>query len=199
VVISGRRLDDVVKRLEGIPIWYVFGNFGHEPAPHGRRPPARVADWARRLTERLPTHRGLVIEEKTYSVTIHYRHVSDKRRALAAIEDAVSDLPDARTIGGTQALTLLPRGGPDKGVALQQARRLFLCDKALYIGDDDTDEDAFSSAPPERLLAIRVGHARTSAARFRLKRQADIDRLLRTLLALRRTGSASDALAQKRG
>jgi len=47
------------------------------------------------------------------------------------------------------------------------------------------------------LLAIRVGHARTSAARFRLKRQADIDRLLRTLLALRRTGSAADALAQK--
>ena len=157
VVISGRRLDDVAKRLEGIPIWYVFGNFGHEPAPHGHRPPARVADWARRLTERLPTHRGLVIEDKAYSVTMHYRHVRDKRRALAAIEDAVSDLPDARTIGGTQALTLLPRGGPDKGVALQQARRLFDCDKALYIGDDDTDEDAFTSAPPERLLAIRVG------------------------------------------
>ncbi len=187
VVISGRRLDDVVKRLEGIPIWYVFGNFGHEPAPHGHRPLTGVGDWARRLTERLPTHRGLVIEEKAYSVTIHYRHVRDKRRALAAIEHAVSELPDARAIGGTQALTLLPRGGPDKGVALQQARRLFHCDKALYIGDDDTDEDAFASAPPDRLLAIRVGTKRTSAARYRLKRQADMDRLLRTLLALRPT------------
>lgn len=187
VVISGRRLDDVVKRLQGIPIWYVFGNFGHEPTPRGHRPSARVADWARRLTERLPTHRGLVIEEKTYSVTIHYRHVGDKRRALAAIEDAISELPDARAIGGTQALTLLPRGGPDKGVALQQARRLFHCDNALYIGDDDTDEDAFASASPERLLAIRVGTKRTSAARYRLRRQADIDRLLRTLLALRAT------------
>jgi trehalose 6-phosphate phosphatase len=190
VVISGRRLDDVAKRLEGIPIWYVFGNFGHEPAPHGHRPPTRVGDWARRLTERLPTHRGLVIEEKAYSVTIHYRHVSDKRRAIAAIEDAVSDIPDARSIGGTQALTLLPRGGPDKGVALQQARRLFHCDKALYIGDDDTDEDAFASAPPDRLLAIRVGTKRISAARYRLPRQAQIDRLLRTLLALRSAGSA---------
>lgn len=187
VVISGRRLDDVMKRLEGIPIWYVFGNFGHEPAPHGHRPLTGVGDWARRLTERLPTHRGLVIEEKAYSVTIHYRHVRDKRRALAAIEHAVSELPDARAIGGTQALTLLPRGGPDKGVALQQARRLFHCDKALYIGDDDTDEDAFASAPPDRLLAIRVGTKRTSAARYRLKRQADMDRLLRTLLALRPT------------
>ncbi len=119
VVISGRRLDDVAKRLEGIPIWYAFGNFGHEPAPHGHRPPTRVGDWARRLTERLPTHRGLVVEEKAYSVTIHYRHVRDKIRALAAIEHAVSEIPDARAIAGSEAMTLLPRGGPDKGVALQ--------------------------------------------------------------------------------
>jgi trehalose 6-phosphate phosphatase len=189
VVISGRRLDDVVKRLEGIPIWYVFGNFGHEPAPHGHRPPARVGEWARRLTEQLPTHRGLVIEEKAYSVTIHYRHVTDKRRALAAIEGAVREIPDARAIGGTQAMTILPRGGPDKGVALQQARRLFHCDKALYIGDDDTDEDAFASAQPDRLLAIRVGTKRRSAARYRLPRQADIDELLRRLLALRPTAA----------
>jgi trehalose 6-phosphate phosphatase len=185
VVISGRRLDDVARRLEGIPIWYVFGNFGHEPVPHGHRPPARVGAWARRLTERLPTHRGLIIEEKTYSVTIHYRHVRDKRRALAAIEQAVGELPDARVLGGTQALTLLPHGGPDKGVALQQARRLFGCDKALYVGDDDTDEDAFLSAPPSRLLAIRVGTSRQSAARYRLRRQSEMDRLLRTLLKLR--------------
>lgn len=185
VVISGRRLDDVARRLEGIPIWYVFGNFGHEPVPHGHRPPTRVGDWARRLTERLPTHRGLVIEEKAYSVTIHYRHVRDKRRALTAIEQAVAELPDARVLGGTQALTLLPHGGPDKGVALQQARRLFGCDKALFIGDDATDEDAFLSAPPSRLLAIRVGTSRKSAARYRLRRQSDIDRLLRTLLKLR--------------
>jgi trehalose 6-phosphate phosphatase len=189
VVISGRRLDDVAQRLEGIPSWYVFGNFGHEPVPHGHRPPDSVGRWARRLTEKLPHHRGVVIEEKAYSVTIHYRHVRDKRRAIAAIEDAIGELPDARVLGGTQAVTLVPHGGPDKGVALQQARRLFHCEKAVYIGDDDTDEDAFESGPPDRLLGIRVGRPRKTAASFRLSTQKDIDKLLRAFLALRPGGS----------
>ncbi|MBI2833468.1 MAG: trehalose-phosphatase [Acidobacteria bacterium] len=186
VVISGRRLDDVTMRLNGIPVWYVFGNFGHEPARQGERSSRAVRNWMHRLTERLPTHRGLVIEEKKYSVTIHYRHVRDKRGALAAIDDAVRDLQDARILGGSHAVNLLPQGGPDKGVALQQARRLFFCETAIYVGDDATDEDAFMSARPDRLLAIRVGAASASHARFRLKRQAEIDELLRTLLELRR-------------
>jgi trehalose 6-phosphate phosphatase len=28
VVISGRALDDLTRRLDGIPLWYVFGNQG---------------------------------------------------------------------------------------------------------------------------------------------------------------------------
>ena len=185
VVISGRRLDDVSKRLSGIPIWYVFGNFGNEPAAADSRASETVRDWMPRLTERLPTHRGMVVEEKQYSVTIHYRHVRDKRRALAAIEHAIRELPDVRILGGLHAVNLLPGGGPDKGVALQQAQRQFACDHAIYVGDDETDEDAFASAGPERLLSIRVGASRTSGARYCLTRQADIDTLLRTLVSLR--------------
>jgi trehalose 6-phosphate phosphatase len=163
-VISGRRLDDVVRRDRGYSDLVCLRQLRPQARAHGHHPPARVRDWARRLTERLPTHRGLVVEEKDYSVTIHYRHVRDKRCALAAIENAVSEISDARTIGGTEAMTLLPHGGPDMGVALQQARRLFHCSRAVYIGDDDTDEDAFASGPPEQLLAIRVGTKRWSAA-----------------------------------
>jgi trehalose 6-phosphate phosphatase len=186
VVISGRRLDDVTRRLNRIPVWHVFGNFGHEPAPPAQRPPERVRDWVSRLTEDLPSHhRGLVIEEKQYSVTIHYRSVRDKRRAVEAIKQAVAELKDARAVNSPQAITLMPHGGPDKGVALQQARRQFACDTALYIGDDETDEDAFASDRPARLLSIRIGSARESKARFTLKRQAEVDTLLRILKELR--------------
>lgn len=185
VVISGRRLDDVTRRLNGISVWYVFGNFGHEPSRQGERPSRVLRNWMHQLTQRLPTHRGLVIEEKQYSVTIHYRNVRNKRRALAAIDDAVRGLQDARILGGSQAVNLLPRGGPDKGVALQQARHWFKCTTAIYVGDDDTDEDAFASGYPDRLLSIRVGPSEASHARYRLKRQADIDALLRALLAFR--------------
>jgi trehalose-6-phosphatase len=69
---------------------------------------------------------------------------------------------------------------------MRQARRLFACDTALYVGDDDTDEDAFGSDHPSRVLSIRIG-SRPSKARFRLRRQSDIDSLLTALRELRRT------------
>jgi len=185
IVISGRALDDVTERLSGIPLWYVFGNFGHEPAPPRSGASPYVRRWVRALTARLPAHHGLVIEAKTYSVTIHYRHAPHKERARKAIAAAIGTLTDARALGSPYAVTLLPHQGPDKGVALQRARRLFHCAAALYVGDDETDEDAFASDTPERLLSIRVGPARGSHARYRLVRQADIDDLLRLLVALR--------------
>ncbi len=184
IAISGRPLDDITERLTGIPVRSVFGNYGGEPSAKGR-PPVRVGAWVMHLTERLSTHRGVVVEDKGYSVTIHYRHARNRRRALAEIHDVARTLSGARVLGGVQAVTLLPREGPDKGVALQRARRLLSCDTAIYVGDDDTDEDAFASGHPGDLLSIRVGRSRTSSAPYRLERQADIDRLLRTLLALR--------------
>jgi len=79
VVISGRTLADVTRRFEGIPVWYIFGDFGYEPVPHGHLPPAAIKDWARRLVAQLPTNRSLVVEEKRYSVTLHYRRSSAVR------------------------------------------------------------------------------------------------------------------------
>lgn len=183
IVISGRPLGDVAQRVIGIPVRFVFGNYGGEPSVG--RPPAHVRAWAAHLVERLSMHPGLVVEDKRYSVTVHYRHARNKRRALADIHDVARRFPGARVLGGVQAVTLLPREGPDKGVALQRARRLFRCETALYVGDDDTDEDAFASGHPDDLLPIRVGRSPTSSAPYRLERQADIDTLLSTLLTLR--------------
>ncbi len=89
------------------------------------------------------------------------------------------ELSDVRTVGGAKAINLLPRGGADKGVAVQQARRMFACDTVIYVGDDDTDEDAFASAPPDRLLSIRVGARGATQARYRLRLAARRRRLSR--------------------
>ena len=199
VVISGRRLTEVTQMLNGIPVWYVFGNFGHEPASVGQAPPAQVGEWVRHLTDQLPSHRGLVIEEKQYSVTIHYRSAHDKQRALHAIDQAVGGLTDVRRLESPQAVTLVPQGGPNKGIALQHARELFACSTAIYVGDDETDEDAFVSDHPDRLLAIRVGASRATHARYCLRGQSEIDELLRTLLVLRPRMSSRAAGSPTRG
>jgi hypothetical protein len=56
------------------------------------------------------------------------------------------------------------------------------------VGDDDTDEDAFASDGPERLIAVRVGRAAQSSAPYRLHHQANINELLRLLITLRTSG-----------
>jgi trehalose 6-phosphate phosphatase len=184
VVISGRSLDDLTGRLTRVPIWHLFGNHGLEPerANAGESPTGAWAQW---LKQRLPSQRGVVIEDKKYSLTIHYRQAGDKRRALDAIAEALKHLPDARTLTGSQAVNVLPLNGVNKGVALQEARRQFACDCAIYVGDDGTDEDAFSSAGADRLLAIRVGRSRGTAAHYCLPAQRDIDQLLHLLVRLR--------------
>jgi len=185
VVISGRALDDLTKRLRNIPAWFLFGNHGLEPPPPGTPSPLAPQAWVLHLKKRLPPDPGLLIEDKRYSLTIHYRHARDKRRAIEAIEQAVAELPDARAIGGAEAVSLLPRGSGHKGAALQQACRWFACDSAIYVGDDGTDEDAFASTYPEKLLTIRVGRATDSRAAYHLDRQEDVDRLLAVLVELR--------------
>jgi trehalose 6-phosphate phosphatase len=187
VVISGRPLDDLTRRLRGIPVWHLVGDHGFERSGHPGRQAPHVRGWVNTLRGRLRAHQGLFIEPKKHSVTIHYRHVRDKRRALEAIADAVGHLQGARARGGVEAVTVLPCGGPHKGVALQQLRRVCACHTAIYVGDDDTDEDAFASAGSERLLSIRVGTLGASLARYRIRAQTDIDRFLLALLELRAT------------
>lgn len=185
VVISGRPLADLTRRLHGIPVWHVMGDHGYDTEGSTGAVAEHVHEWADQLRSRLPARKGLVIEPKRHSVTVHYRHVRDKRRVLKALGEAVSHLRNARAIYGAEAINLLPRDGAHKGLALEQARQAFGCDRAIYAGDDDTDEDAFSSAGPDRLLSIRIGPARASTAQYRLRTQAEIDQLLQALIDLR--------------
>jgi trehalose 6-phosphate phosphatase len=185
VVISGRSRDDVAGRIDSVPVWHVSGNHGLEPWGQDDAYVPRVREWVERLRFRLAGHDGVEVEDKTYSIAVHYRKARHKRRAMRAVAEAARALRGARIIGGNQALNIVPRGAPNKGVALERARRLLVCDTAIYVGDDETDEDAFAAGRPDRLLSIRIGPARKSRARYRLKDQREIDRFLQALLALR--------------
>ena len=185
VVISGRARHDVLKRVGGVPVWEVSGNHGLEPWGQRAAYPRQVQRWIRRLERDLASHPGVVVEDKKYSVTVHYRRARHRRQALTAINEAVRDLHDARLLGGKDALSLIPRGAPNKGAALDRARRLLACDTAIYVGDDETDEDAFRSGSRESLLGIRIGLPGSSAAQCGLRTHEEIDDFLQVLLDLR--------------
>ena len=62
------------------------------------------------------------------------------------------------------------------------------CTAAIYVGDDDNDEDAFALAGQAPLLGIRVGHSRRSRAACFLPAQSAVDAFLAKLVDLRQPG-----------
>lgn len=193
IVISGRTRGDLTNRLGRLPLWHVFGNHGLEPWAETTEISTQVREWVKCLHEGLNGWAGVVIQDKRYTATVHYRHAPDRRRARLAIWRVVDGLANVRVLEGDHTVNLLQQNGANKGLALQRARRVLSCATAIYVGDDGVDEDAFASGPPDQLLAIRVGHSRVSAAPYFLRSQAEIDRLLQRLVALRSRAAADPA------
>lgn len=191
-VISGRARDDVAQRVAGLPIRFVVGNHGLEPGLGTGRFQRMVADAIPRIERRLgDAHQGVEIEDKRYSLAVHYRRSRRKRIAVRAILQAIQSLPQPmRVIPGKMVVNAVPEGAPHKGMALERLRDVERADTALYVGDDVTDEDVFQLDQPGRLLCARVGWSRESAAPYYLRAQTDIDLLLRRLVALRSNGRA---------
>jgi trehalose 6-phosphate phosphatase len=185
VVISGRAQGDALGRLRGVEICRVVGNHGAEPSRGGEAVRRRVGQWLPILNARLSTRQGVVIEDKGFSVAVHYRRARERNAARRAILTVARSLPDVRIIGGTLAINLVVPGAPHKGLAVERERSHFTCDTLIYVGDDETDEDVFQLDRPGRLLSIRIGRKPSSAATYYLRSQAEIDRLLGTLVALR--------------
>lgn len=185
VVVSGRSRADVTRRLAGTGVTLVYGNHGLESWRTRGPRPTPVARWHRVLARKLAHLPGVVLEDKGMSLAVHYRRSRAGKAARAAIVEAAARLQGVRIIGGKRVINLVPDGSGHKGMAVLRARSWAGCDTALYVGDDDTDEDVFSLDQPGRLLSIRVGRRRGSQAAYFLPRRADIDTLLRALIAER--------------
>jgi len=185
-VISGRSRDDVLRRLNGVSVRYVVGNHGLEPGPHMKTFEAEIAEVRPRLERALAGQQGVDVEDKRFSLAVHYRRARRKRDARRAIHEAVATLPyRLRSMPGKLVVNVLPERAPHKGDALLDLRARTGSDTAIFVGDDSTDEDVFELDQPGRLLSIRVGSSRSSAAAYCVPGQRDVDALLRRLAQFR--------------
>jgi trehalose 6-phosphate phosphatase len=185
VVISGRSRPDLLKRLS-FKADYAIGNHGLEGLPSSTGSLEIAADmtrqWHEKLKPVLDKSPGVVIEDKSFSLAIHYRQASDKRQIkLKLLELASSLVPAPRILLGKYVVNLVASGAPHKGVALLELMLRTGKRSAVYVGDDENDEDVFRLGE-ESLLTIRVGEDQNSAALYYLKNQAEIDRMLRHCL-----------------
>ena len=185
IVVSGRSRDDVRRRLAGLEFREVIGNHGIEPWNSSRKMARAVQAWLPILKKGLEHLHGVLLENKQFSVSVHYRHARNKKRVLKTITDIARSLPGARLVGGKLVINVIPEGARDKGLAVKRACQEIHCETVIYVGDDQTDEDAFVLARRGRFLTIRVGATKSSFAHFYIRNQMEIDRLLKILLELR--------------
>ncbi len=185
-IISGRAKGDVASRLHDARAKYVVGNHGIEPGADltgFEREIAEIRPWLERA---LAEHPGIEIEDKRYSLAIHYRRARGRRAARFVIDRSLAALPrPMRTIPGKLVTNVVPAGAPNKGDVLLDLRERESADIAVYVGDDVTDEDVFTLDQPGRLLGMRIGRSDGSAARFYLRDQREIDALLAHMTTLR--------------
>jgi trehalose 6-phosphate phosphatase len=183
VVISGRSRADVARRLLGLPIGELIGNHGIEPNEDQHRFAAATRELRARLSGL--SHPGVEIEDKGCSLAIHYRRSRPQRDGHDAIRRAVDALPTGtRIIEGKAVVNVLPAGAPNKGDALRAHWARSGMSKAIFVGDDVTDEDVFRQRLPG-LVGVRVGRSRGSAAPWFVRRQADVEVLVDRLASLR--------------
>jgi trehalose 6-phosphate phosphatase len=185
IVISGRAQPDVMRKLRGTSVDEVIGNHGIEPWAANTAMMDRVQSWRPVLDASLAELAGVTIEDKIFSIAVHYRRVADKTAAHAAIRRVAATLAEVRVVGGKDVVNLLPQGAPHKGMALQKALERWSCERAIFVGDDETDEDVFACADAQRVLTVRVGANHLSRAAYYLDDQPNIDALLALLLQLR--------------
>ncbi len=198
-VVSGRGREDV-EALVGLPNVNYAGSHGFDiagPEAGGRLrlevaqdlAPA-VEEVSTELRERTRDIPGALVENKKYSVAVHYRLVEGERAAEVerAVDEALAGRPQLRKAPGKKVFELRPALDWDKGRAvlwLLEALDLEGPDvRPLYVGDDVTDEDAFR-ALEERGIGILVSELpRPTAARYSLRDVREVRELLERLARL---------------
>ena len=157
-IVSGRGLADVRARVKLDAVYYA-GNHGFEiegpgldrihDAARSARP--ALAGAASSLAAALKDEPGAEVEDKEWTLTVHYRR-AERDGADARVREAVhrhGRRPGLRVTEGKKVFEIRPDVEWDKGAATR-----FLLDvlgeegegplPAIFIGDDRTDEDAFA-------------------------------------------------------
>jgi trehalose 6-phosphate phosphatase len=186
-IVTGRSVADVVPRL-GFKPQYIIGNHGAED-PSGRLPKSSTQALDA-LRQRLAVHAkelrdaGVQIEDKKFSLALHYRLARDRERAGACIADVLGNLDAGlKTFGGKCVVNIAPVDAPDKGDAVASLARLAQAPSVVFVGDDLNDEAVFLKAE-DNWLTVRIGRdAPGSAARFFLDSHSEVATLLQAMLA----------------
>ena len=176
VIITGRGMD-VVHGFLNLPNLMVIGLHGmawpDEPTPAAER------DAIERIRQQLPDVPGLRLEDKTFTLAVHYRDVpgdvqGDVERQLESLS-----LPAGWEIVTGKKVREYRPSGFGKGRAACRIAERYPQLTPVFLGDDVTDEEAFLAVHQLGGVTVKVGEGE-SHAQHRVAFPSDVVELLRT-------------------
>jgi trehalose-phosphatase len=191
-IVTGRALKDIRTRAPLKDVEYA-GNHGLEWTDKGKRrrgkiSPQTLADLRDALkgSQALSRVPGAFVENKTYSISFHYRNIAAAAvpefiRGLKAILWPIVARGRTEILEQKKVIEIRTRGMHKGDFVRGALKRLPAGTLGIYIGDDTTDEDAFRALPED--ITIRVGDKRDSAAAYCLSSQKDVNIFLEKLLS----------------
>ena len=195
IVVSGRDLDEV-SRLVGLPEIVYAGSHGLEirgpdlrlELPGGIDALDDLDNAAASLTGALAPFPETRVERKRFAIVVHYRQRAGEMpgEVRSEVERVQACFPGLHVTGGKDVIELLPAIDWDKGRAVRWLLSELNLDGPgvlpIYIGDDETDEDAFIAVRGSGLGLLVTDRSRPSAASYWLKDTAHVAALLRHLV-----------------
>ena len=182
-VVSGRSLAVLDELLSGVSI-AMAGSHGGEFRPAGAsRAEALAEPLPRQVCEALAAfaeqNGGLVFEAKPCSAAVHYRDRPQVGERLFAYAAKLGAQYGVHVKHGKMVVELTMPGS-DKGNAVNRFMDLppFAGSRPLFVGDDVTDEDAFTAVRRFDGGGILVGPMRSTHALWRLNDVAAVHRWL---------------------
>jgi len=195
-VVSGRALGDIKRRVGLKNITYV-GNHGLEASgphlefvlPSARKAEKTIKSVRENLKKRLKKFKGIIIEDKQLSLSVHYR-MADKRniKDIIQIIELVTNphrkKHKIKVTEGKKVREIRPPATWDKGLAVKkllelEKKRLKKRIVPICMGDDKTDEDIFKLFKT-RGYAVKITKEpdKTSAANYYLRNTSEVRNIL---------------------
>lgn len=206
-VLSSRTLDDVVSRVpvSGVFVGGASGLEWHLPGGHriGPAPGYEALLAARRqavfpLLEELSFVPGVEIEDKRWSVAVHYRNASPRsfRRRVSLLQ-RLRSMKGIKVFRGPEVVEVQLLGGRGKSAGVRRLCRLADRDPAgerlVYAGDDENDAVAIRWVLSNGGVGIVVGDRITVHRACQVESPAGLARAVRDL-----EEAAPDRIAAKR-
>jgi trehalose 6-phosphate phosphatase len=183
-LISGRPLSDLDRLFESPGLAMVGGHGAEIRVWHNgsvreqTAPP--LADWIRqRCREVAKISDQILIEDKGYSIAIHYRLAPKLRESVRnAAASILADAPagELELLQGKEVVEI-KHAGLNKGGGIRSLMTYapFAGRRPIFVGDDVTDEDAFAVMPEFDGIAFSVGRSVPGATR-RFETPAEVRR-----------------------